>query len=108
MTEFKKGQRVHVEYVGVIQDTHPELLWVHPDDPDVGAFSVPVKAVTLADPKDWPPQVGDIWEGRGMEWFARKGELSDNMILAPERGDDDWTQQEFKALNPILVRRREA
>ena len=60
MTEYKKGQRVKVEFEGVVNYTFRDSFRPHAldyVDPD-GGFTI-----TLLDPQDWPPQMGDIYPG---------------------------------------------
>ena len=116
MTEYKVGQRVKVEFEGTIQELESKdsclrvvtdrgynhYVYVaerNGDQTDTGA------KVTLADPKDWPPRVGDIWEAEGEEWFAREGNIIEIYLVStrPNRSND---VDDFKALNPVLVRRR--
>jgi hypothetical protein len=75
MTEYRKGQRVKVEFEGVVVDSEDSSLVL-----DRGMAGVrhhlSLKAgvkVTLLDPPDWPPQVGDIWEAE-RETLGRKAQ----------------------------------
>jgi hypothetical protein len=116
MSTFKKGQRVHVEFDGVISQVIGETAWVLPggNSPGLRARGIQVSAITLADPADWPPQVGDIWEADGREYYVRGRAVCTGLIIEPFNTDDpgpkwqytDELLDEYKALNPVLVRRR--
>jgi hypothetical protein len=119
MSEFKEGQRVRVEFEGVIKDTYShnacakivdsgaeEVGWYH-----YVYLNSPGVKVTLADPESWPPRVGDIWEAGGREWYTRQNmACGDEIIVGTfDRPSQDYYQRDlgdFKALNPVLVRRR--
>jgi hypothetical protein len=116
--EFKHGQRVHVEFDAVIDHVHyhgrldePQLVEVKREGNHY-TNSVRLEDVTLAEPKDWPPEAGDIWEADGMEYFVREsrrnsGNLSVSSVSA--EGNDYFSYEigtHFKALDPKLVRRR--
>ncbi len=126
MEEFSKGQRVRIEIEGTVSLTVDNTwLQVHPDGYGPGTdLSLSLKGikVTLLDPPNWPPQVGDIWEKGGMEYHAeewRRASLTDvGLVLQPYSHRDDnyaYSDQksymrnldDFKALNPVLVRRRD-
>jgi hypothetical protein len=114
MQEFKEGQRVKVEFEGVILDTYSydgcvKLLddgakedgWNH-----YVYLNSPAVKVTLADPKDWPPQVGDIWEAEGREYFIQES-MSRGMVIRPDDTMHTALSVEgLKRLSPVLVRRR--
>lgn len=110
MTEFKIGQRVHVEFDGVITgdpigirghtvSVQRESGFIH---------SVRPEDVTPLEPDNWPPQEGDIWEVDGSELFAviypRYGGMvalvrdSSGFMISPEEMKDSGS--------PVLVRRR--
>jgi hypothetical protein len=73
--------------------------------------------IELAEPASWPPQVGDVWEAGGVEYYVRMVTYNNTVIVAPfefgsnagrsyyEAGANEFEQ--FKALKPKLVRRRE-
>lgn len=108
MGEFKAGQRVKVEYEGTVVVVHhePKLAyviqrggrnaWMYPEH----------STITLLDPADWPPQVGDIWEANGQEWFACRRHDDGALLIKPDDGGGMWDTKTFKSLNPVLVRRR--
>lgn len=117
MSEFKTGQRVHVEFDGTVPPymggTEARVLingsyqhWLNP---------VNLK-VTALDPANWPPQAGDIWStidgenGSETEWFARRARRAkgsdDCLILVSEYGPANVAEDVLK-LNPTLVRRRD-
>src|SRR5262249_9488841 len=65
--------------------------------------------------QNWPPQVGDIWEARGQEYYIREYTLGGGGVViepftvphcADSAGWEDARLDDFKALNPVLVRRR--
>jgi hypothetical protein len=116
MTEYKKGQRVRVEYEGTIEtvlkgsDGPQTALYVHVygAHKDKSNYVYPKHAkVTLLDPPDWPPQVGDIWEAEGREWFcAYSPKYGEDRMVPENSGTRTLPLGSFKALNPVLVRRR--
>lgn len=106
MTEYKKGQRVKVEFEAEVSslvggsdacvlvngDWHH---WLYPTG----------LKVTVLDPTGWPPQVGDVWKGNGLEWFA----TGDDHVTPEVDCDGEaaaWHVSDFRDLNPYLVRRR--
>lgn len=116
MQEFKKGQRVKVEYEGVVDWFDGEALQLSRDDSRKVSRLVRVDTfntkVTLLDPADWPPQVGDIWEAEGKEYYGRECRTAMEpgvyvgAIHAAGRDYMPGQLDGFKALNPVLVRRR--
>jgi hypothetical protein len=115
MTDYKVGQRVHVEFEGVITDLESKDCclkvetaqgfnhYVYVDKWDGPQADTGAK-VTLADPENWPPQVGDIWEAAGKEYFAVVG--WGIVALVPAEDGRAQDLKPFKTLNPVLVRRR--
>jgi hypothetical protein len=104
---FTKGQRVHVEFDGVIAvnakhsayvDSGNETRWVDHKD------------MTPLDPENWPPQVGDIWEVDGKECYVRAHTCRASLVISSFDGTGDcWYDSDFdnfKSLSPTLVRRR--
>lgn len=112
--EFKTGQRVKVEYEGTVQGAGTTRISVLPDGGGYRMIDLTKNKVTLLDPPDWPPEAGDIWETsdgcRAEEWFAVTGLISGGIFMQPDNGEDGWSlksnAERFKALNPVLVRRR--
>jgi hypothetical protein len=112
MSEFKAGQRVKVEYEATIQSAGSHSLYVCRDD-RASYWIDPAKfKVTVLDPPDWPPQVGDIWATKDgekpvKEWFARHNRSdSRQIVMTAEDGKVFFDLEPFKTLNPVLVRRR--
>ena len=124
MTEYKRGQRVRVEVEGVIDWTLSDgrIRLRQPSGfADYVRVTAPDAKVTVLDPPDWPPQVGDIWEADGMEYHAEEWHRDPydpvTLVLQPSsHRPDTWAYSndscyeknldDFKALNPVLVRRR--
>jgi hypothetical protein len=119
MQRFKVGQRIHVEYNGTLAAQGDGMkATIKVDNPPYGdrlyLVNLTEVKITQADPKDWPPQVGDIWEADGREWYAREHSLDDLGIVVESfdhpNGKPSHYQRgtlaDFKALNPVLVRRR--
>lgn len=119
MSEFKHGQRVKVS----IPEFYGKVLYVHGDDfsgVDVlpeGEWSmdgysldgIPAEYVTPApqDPESWPPQVGDVWETEdGSDWFGRRHIFEKGLVVLTGEDGRSVDVDEFKRLNPRLVRRR--
>jgi len=112
MTEFKEGQRVKVEYEGVIVAVHhePELVYIIQRGGRNAWIYPKFSTITPLDPPDWPPQAGDIWEADGGEFLARKSMAGRDAIVCIPVDDIHnhyaMDTEPFKALNPVLVRRR--
>ena len=114
MTEFKAGQRVKVEYEGTVRRAGDNSLTILSDDGKYRLVNANKARVTIMDPPNWPPRVGDIWEAEGREYFTRGHSLRDDIIIEPfDMGNPgpkwqyaDEFLDDFKALNPTLVRRR--
>jgi hypothetical protein len=118
MGRFKKGERVRVVIEGSVKTYNEaggvEALYVTTGNGidthyvHLGIAGSPMGTVSVEslDPANWPPQVGDIWEAEGREWFAQSS-LSRGVVL---RGEDTGYAalelDRFKGLNPVLVRRR--
>ena len=123
MTDFKAGQRVHVAFDAVVSSVHAigNLIEVQREG-NLFTNSIQREDVTLAEPANWPPQVGDVWEADGLDWYVRqyRGKLAtftiepfDQANRPNEHYDDAeivgrYNVEEFKGLNPTLVRRRNA
>jgi hypothetical protein len=114
MTEFKKGQRVRVEFEGIVDWFDGEVLQLSSDIPRESHRLVKVDTfntkVTPAGPADWPPQVGDIWEAEGEEYYACDDAFGDGIRVESfdygKHSESYKNLDPFKALNPVLVRRR--
>lgn len=117
MTEFRVGQRVKVNAVfeGELRCINGNgTVDVLPDS-QVGEYLghdveyIQSEYVTLADPENWPPQLGDIWAVGDKEWFARFSALTPVYLEATgpyQKCYAGYTFYEFKALGPVLVRRK--
>ena len=106
MTEYKKGQRVKVEIEGEIEWALSDGRIRMPGCLDYIRTCDPAVKVTPADPKDWPPEPGDIWEADGEEYFARKSNLGGPVLAADSVDKGTLDPGRFLTLNPSLVRRR--
>lgn len=123
--EFVKGQRVHVEFDGVVCEpdggTDPEN-WIgvrNNDGMGLGYIhhfwrSSEDGEITPLVPVSWPPRVGDIWEADGNEYFVRPHSslrrddtVVESLSRSPQRFYYTSGLDDFKALNPRLIRRRE-
>jgi hypothetical protein len=129
MTEFKRDQRVRVTIETKVERVYGDgritfyvppagagrYLTVDTVDDTLGV------TVEVMDPPNWPPQVGDVWEADGLDFYVRqyqgaRGRIAiepferdsrpavryTDSVAAVERDSLD----SFKALNPVLVRRR--
>jgi hypothetical protein len=113
MTEYRKGQRVKVQFEGVIIKGSEASNYVTVGQLD-GQFGLPhgdrvtvhCEMVTRLEPENWPPQVGDVWTANGLEWFARQHLAGGIAAMVPEDGAPAWDVSQFKHLGPVLVRRR--
>lgn len=126
MSELKPGQRVRIELEGVIPEMGGGcdasfITRRHPEYETFNSGRLYVKSltnfkVTVLDSADWPPRVGDIWEAEGREWAARDiyDDNPNQVVLTvldyPGLQAPPIVHQhsldDFKALNPALVRRR--
>ena len=108
--QYRKGQRVHVEFDGTVEATSLGTFYVRRDDGVLNTIDPATCTVTAADPEGWPPQPGDVWERDGVRWFARRTNL-DRTWLIPESGTGSqvWPE-EFKdaGTEPVLKSRRES
>jgi hypothetical protein len=123
--ELNAGDRVKI--TGTIVSTDEALFGSITFRPDGGRPSVIYRpfdlgAVEKLNPVDWPPQVGDIWEADGLEYCAWSCTLNkygtmepyQSIALTPFDGTDlpsyvDYRgMEDFRHLNPKLIRRREA
>lgn len=119
MNEFKEGQRVKVEYEGTVAPCGGGMDAVikskdAPYDDRLYLLDLAGIKVTLLDPPDWPPRVGDIWEAEGREYYVCGSSVKGGVIIEPFNVTNpgskwqyaDELLDDFKALNPTLVRRR--
>jgi hypothetical protein len=63
----------------------------------------------IRDPKNWPPQVGDLWETEGQDFYVRASTVDGSAIVSAFDAVDVFYPEDvdrFKALNPHLLRRR--
>lgn len=120
MTEFKKGDKVKVkgtEFAGTVTDVYWSNQRVD-IEPVVGGIQarvvgLPAEWLQLAEPYSWPPQVGDIWVtadeaefyvvSHGLRVWARPMRAEEGLTY--DVGDSKELER-FKALEPVLVRRR--
>ena len=122
MSEIKPGTRVHVEFDGQVESSVYGGVAVKTKTGQFGGYTalVPIEAVTVIEPTDWEKyggaRVGDIWEAAGKEFFVQDYggcvpiAVSDTFYGAGGRSysldRNSATLDEFKELNPRLVRRR--
>ena len=112
--DLKHGQKVHVEFDAVVGRLTTKGAWV---ESSAGTtHSIPAEYMTLTDPENWPPQVGDIWELDGEEYYARANRsirVRGTVVLDAFEADrhsiyehDSAEWDNFKNCFPTLVRRR--
>jgi hypothetical protein len=132
MTEFKRGQRIRVVMESTVERVYSdgritfyapasgfrEYVTVDTVDDTLGVL------VEVMDPPNWPPQVGDVWEADGKDFYVRQyqGDGGSRVIeefnygfprlrytdkASAMSGSGYLTLADFKGLNPVLVRRRE-
>ena len=123
MSRFKKGERVRVVIEGEVNTYSKggglyEAIYVTTGNGYechyvlLGIAGSPKGTVSVErlDPAGWPPQVGDIWEADGREYCVQKWPLGAKVRVSSfDAPDTYWYAIElegFKALNPVLVRRR--
>jgi hypothetical protein len=127
MTELTPGTKVHVEMsvdAEIVNWTRassgePTHYYVKvPGDDWTSKISVPVSAITVLAPPNWPPQVGDVWRAGDVEYYARKyaGGSGTVMLTAfnpsvvsalrnyadGEFDEGPHSLDKFKALHPVL------
>ena len=106
--DVKVGSKVHVEFDGTVNyDNEDGSFDVEIAGTDKTIEYIPSR---FLETNDWPPQVGDIWEVNGDEYFVRKARRGyDGVYIASCNTSTDYLNEmidQFKALNPSLVRRR--
>lgn len=111
MTDFKKGDRVRVEFEGEVNIPRNTTGRITIATTSGWLVHLPLESesaikITLVDPQNWPPQPGDIWEGDGKEWFARTPRIETMFLVPDDQSTAAYTADEFRELNPVLVRRR--
>jgi hypothetical protein len=117
VTEYPVGARVRVEFDGEIANytslgTKGHNVAVRRDNGFVHSVR-PEDVAGILEPSNWPPQVGDIWNADGKEFYVRADTIvPDSLVAASFDGlaaywlDTAEDVDDFKALNPTLVRRR--
>lgn len=115
MAPFVKGDRVKIrgtEYGGTVADVFcgGQLVDVSYDKGTFTCF--PAEWLELCEPHSWPPQLGDIWEADGQEYYVRRhyGNKDEIVIGSVEtpiyfRSYTNGLAM-FMDLKPVLVRRR--
>ena len=115
-SNYKVGDKITVTFTGTIYETDSHDMCAKVADD--GEFSYnhyvylesPGVEVTRADPANWPPQVGDIWEAEGQEYYVRVSKRDAlRLFIGSFGGELDYLEYEvhkFKELNPKLIRRR--
>ena len=115
MGEFKAGDKVNVAFAGKISYVNRDGSFEIEIDSDsnYNADYIPAEYVSLADPADWPPRAGDIWEAVGNEYAVRANTHKDEVVMTSLgdffAGQFEYYQDHldrFKGLNPRLIRRR--
>lgn len=122
MNEYKRGDKITVTFTGTIRETGSKDACAKVTDDSDCEFNHYVYLnssaveITRAEPDNWPPQVGDIWEVAGNEYSVRRNSASPEQLVIQLLDIDESTsrweyykdnQDKFKALNPRLIRRRE-
>lgn len=130
MTSFNVGDKVHVEFDAVVTENgtsgrdrmFTQTLKEVTDKPGyVGTVHYVYlhednATVVEAEPASWPPQIGDVWEANGDEYFVYNA-IFGGATVFPFAGTSplefysndsysDNSLDDFKALKPKLVRRR--
>jgi hypothetical protein len=107
------GTRVHVEFDGVVHKGYGDVHPLHVAVSDGGSLHhlhLMSDNVTVIPPADWPPQIGDIWEADGHEYYVRQHCFDTERYAVEgfnqETGSYSDDLDDFKALNPVLIRRR--
>lgn len=117
MTEYQVGQKIKIEFEGTVREhgVSDELCTEVADS--MGRYHYIVLGsggvtVTTQDPEHWPPEVGDIWKANDREYYVRQNRMSRSSVTVAAFEDSvtrdyiDEEQEKFKALNPVLIRRR--
>lgn len=106
MSKFRKGQRVHVEFDGVVCGVDEDGwlavengLYIHQIwHDDTG------RVVSVADPEFWPPTLGEVWAAEnGDLYFAQSSAAVEKVLLRAARHFAAYYVDDFKALNPRRV-----
>lgn len=121
--ECTTGQRVRVEFEGTVTRTDAMgfkdySVLITRDDGYVNAVRREdvTKIIIDPDPAGWPPRPGDIWDAKGHEYYAREDRAITGMKrIFVAHVDDNATLldyppgklEDFRKMNPRLVRRRE-
>jgi hypothetical protein len=109
VADFNPGDRVHVEFDGVVSNlkSYRGEVWVNGPDSPLHSFGAGV-TITRLDPENWPPQPGDIWEAGGREYAVLWAASPDNGGVRFHEVDRPFYHEvrEVKTMNPRLVRRR--
>jgi hypothetical protein len=126
MTEYKKGQKIRVSFETTVDraESRPTppgghgfnfytpggtYIFVSPDQESFDKYTI-----EILDPENWPPQIGDVWEAEGADYYAKAYGYKNIHIGRFDNktggfsDSPDWarTIDKFKELSPVLVRRR--
>jgi hypothetical protein len=119
--EFKKGDRVKITLTDLTVTTTGTAANGHRmevQDPEGRYYSIttgqPNAEIERLPPEGWPPREGDIWRTGDVEFVVLRQYAGDiyikriasTKILAESVYDSHCGFKAFKALNPVLARRR--
>jgi len=115
-SNYKVGDKITVTFTGKICEMGSHDMCAKVTDDGECSFNhyvyldSPAVEVTRADPANWPPQVGDIWEAEGQEYYVRSSRrYHDGVFIGSYAAENDYMNYQldkFKELNPKLIRRR--
>ena len=114
---YKIGDRVRVEFEGLVTCTDVTFLGRFGHSVEVtrsNGYRHSVKPEDVKEvlgPENWPPQIGDIWEADGTEYFIRRNTVEeDEVVIVPDYDSVSAIYTDeidyFKSLKPTLVRRK--
>ena len=103
MTDYTRGQRVtfiavHTARITATGNGHmnvqiestqvadrPVIHWTHKGDDGRVYMALDYAMVKPVVPENWPPQIGDIWEADGTEYFVRRNTVdTDDLVIVPD------------------------
>jgi hypothetical protein len=109
---FRKGQQVHVEFDGEVNEVQSNRIFVRGEGQDFTHrvyFGAPGVTVTLTDPVGYPVQLGDVWAttaaGNITEWFTVRNAIG-GLSMSPDDSTGRISPEQLKDMNPTLIRRR--
>src|SRR5271170_3642527 len=102
MAEFSIGQKVQVEYTGILTKKFDASFGITDQDGRSHTYkrNGSVK-ITVADPESWPPLVGDVWELNGETFFVISSTYGNVLSFYGDDSRSEFIDSRLFAVNSV-------